>query len=33
VPAAETYLDRDARNENGPLPPPDANFFRRFDGL
>ena len=33
VPAAETYLDRDARNEGGPLPPPDANFFRRFDGL
>jgi phenylacetic acid degradation operon negative regulatory protein len=33
VPAAETYLDRHARNENGPLPPPDANFFRRFEGL
>jgi phenylacetic acid degradation operon negative regulatory protein len=32
VPAAETYLDRSARNENGPLPPPDANFARRFEG-
>jgi phenylacetic acid degradation operon negative regulatory protein len=33
VPAAETYLDREARNEDGPLPPPDANFLRRFDTL
>src|SRR6266566_5231609 len=33
VPAAEIYLDRNARNEDGPLPPPGANFFRRFDGL
>jgi phenylacetic acid degradation operon negative regulatory protein len=33
VPAAETYLDRTARNEDGPLPPPDANFFRRFEGV
>jgi len=32
VPGAETYLDRNARNENGPLPPPDANFLRRFEG-
>jgi phenylacetic acid degradation operon negative regulatory protein len=33
VPAAETFLDRHARDENGPLPTPDANFLRRFDGL
>jgi phenylacetic acid degradation operon negative regulatory protein len=33
VPGAEIYLDRNARNEDGPLPPPDANFFRRFDGF
>jgi|SRR5438093_8855288 len=33
VPAAETYLDRNARNEHGPLPSPDAKFFGRFDGL
>jgi phenylacetic acid degradation operon negative regulatory protein len=30
VPAAELFLDRNARNEHGPLPPPDAGFFRRF---
>ena len=33
APVAETYLDRNARNEDGPLPPPDASFFRRFEGL
>jgi phenylacetic acid degradation operon negative regulatory protein len=33
VPAAETYLDRNARNEDGPLPAPDANFLRRFEGF
>jgi phenylacetic acid degradation operon negative regulatory protein len=33
VPAAEIFLDHNTRNENGPLPPPDASFFRRFDGL
>ena len=33
VPAAEMFLDRNARNEDGPLPPPDPNFFRRFEGL
>ena len=31
VSAAETYLDREARNEDGPLPQPDASFLRRFD--
>ena len=31
VPAAETYLDRIARNEAGLLPPPDTDFFRRFE--
>ncbi len=33
VPAAEAYLDRNASNEDGPLPPPDTDFFRRFEGL
>jgi phenylacetic acid degradation operon negative regulatory protein len=28
---AETYLDKHARNERGPLPAPDPNFFRRFE--
>jgi phenylacetic acid degradation operon negative regulatory protein len=31
VPAAEAYLDRHTRNEDGPLPPPHANFFCRFE--
>src|SRR5262249_2791723 len=31
APAAEVYLDRSARNEHGPLPPPHAEFFRRFE--
>jgi len=32
VPASEIFLDRHARNEDGPLPAPDAGFFRRFAG-
>jgi phenylacetic acid degradation operon negative regulatory protein len=31
APSAEIYLDRNARNEHGPLPPPHAEFFRRFE--
>jgi len=31
APAAEAYLDRSARNEHGPLPPPHPEFFRRFE--
>jgi len=30
VPAAERFLDRFARNKNGPLPPPDPGFAARF---
>ena len=33
VPAAEIFLDRNAVAEDGPLPPADANFFRRFVGF
>ena len=31
APAAEAYLDCNARNEHGPLPLPHAEFFRRFE--
>jgi phenylacetic acid degradation operon negative regulatory protein len=30
VPASERWLDANAVNEQGPLPPPDAGFHRRF---
>lgn len=30
VPASETLLDAQAQNEEGPLPPPNANFAQRF---
>jgi phenylacetic acid degradation operon negative regulatory protein len=33
LPASEQWLDRHASNENGPLPKPGAELFRRFDGM
>ena len=33
LPASEQWLDRHATNENGPLPKPGAELFRRFDGV
>src|SRR4029078_339860 len=30
VPAAERFLDASARNESGPLPPPEPSFAKRF---
>jgi len=30
VPAAESFLDAMARNEDGPLPPPEPGFLKRF---
>jgi phenylacetic acid degradation operon negative regulatory protein len=33
LPGSEQWLDRHASNENGPLPKPGAELFRRFDGM
>src|SRR6476619_2547055 len=33
LPASEQWLDRNGTNENGPLPKPAAELFRRFGGL
>lgn len=32
LPGSERWLDRNALNENGPLPPPEPRFWERFRG-